>query len=311
MLVNNQLTLVKVETTPGVDAAPVKTADAINCYGHMPRFDISILDYPVVRASISAAKKRLGRKMVGFSITCPLKSSGTAGTAPEIDALLQACAHKPAISAGVSVAYKPASAEADHKTVTIWHYLDGKITKAVGCMGNFTINLPPGQYPTITFEMRGKLASHADGALVTGPTLQTTEPVIVESSGMSFGAFDGAVVKDFSYQSNMSVVDRLDINSSEGILGTRVTSRDPRWSSTVENTLEATHAWFADFTGRVEEALDLVVGTVAGNIVEFAVPKACIDSGLDPSGQDGVVVLPLSGQALESAGDDNITITFK
>lgn len=310
MLIANQLLLTKTEVTYGTDAVPTASANATLTFPVDSSLDVAKLDYGVVRASISTAKDRLGRKMVNFTIKCPLKGSGTAGTPPEIGALIQACAHKQTISAGTSVSYKPASAEADMKSATIHFFCDGRARKATGCMGNFAIDMPPGGFPTITFTMRGKLASEGDASMPTGKVFQTTEPVVVESAGVSFGSFDEAEISAMSYDSQNQSVDRADVNSPDGIKGVSVTARNPQFKSTVKATVEATKAWYGNFIGRVEEAIDITIGTVAGNIVTIAIPKFCANEPMNPQSDNGMVTFGINGQALENAGDDNITLTF-
>ena len=310
LLNRNQLLLVKVETNYGVDATPVASANTTLTFPVDTSLDIAQIQQNAVRASISAQKKRLGRKMVNFTITTDLKGSGAAGTPPEIGALLQACGYAQTIDTGVSVIYKPVSAAASMKSVTIYFYYDGRLRKAVGCMGNVSINTPPGETPTITFTMRGKLVSDADASLPASSVVQSTVPVVVESAGMSFGSFDAAVVRSFQYDSGNNLVDRSDINSAEGVAGTFLTERDPKWTATVEATTEATKTWVGNLEARTEEALDITIGTVAGNIVTLTMPKCTIDGGTDPKNDNGMIVFNLSGAALENAGNDNIEIKF-
>jgi len=310
MLERNQLLLAKVESTYGTDATPVASANATLTFPVGTNLDIAVIQQNSVRASISASKKRLGRKMVNFNISCDLKGSGAAGTPPEVGALLQACGFAETISAGVKVDYKPVSSAASMKSVTIYFYYDGRVRKAVGCMGNVSITCPPGETPRLSFTMRGKLASDGDASLPAGSVFQSTVAVVVESAGMSFGSFNAAVVRSFGFESGNNLVDRSDINSAEGISGVFLTERDPKWNASVEATPEATKAWVGNLTARTEEAIDVTLGTVAGNIVTITMPKCVIDGGTDPQSDNGMVVFNLSGAALENAGNDNITISF-
>lgn len=310
MLTNNQLLLAKLEAQYGTDPVPVAASNAILAGAVDTRLDLAKVPLAAVRRSISAPKIKLGRKMVEFTITVDLKGSGTAGVAPEFGPLLEACAMAKTENSGVSVVYTPENDAASMKSVTIYFYYDGRLRKAVGCMGNVTIPLPAGNPSQLVFNMRGKLVSDADAALPDDQVYQATEPVVVESAGVSFGEFDDAVVRTLSYVTGNSLVDRMDVNSAEGVKGVFVSGRDPRLSASVEATLEATKAWMGNLTGRVTEAIDAVVGTVAGNIVTIAIPAFSIDEGLDPQNENGIFLFPLSGQALESTGEDNITITF-
>lgn len=310
MLNNNQLLTAKVEASYGVDPSPVAASNAILAAPVESRLDVAKLNLSAVRRSISAQKITLGRKMADFTITVDLKGAGSAGSAPEFGCLLQACAMTETLNTGVSAVYKPENDAGSMKSVTIYFYYDGRLRKAVGCMGNFTLTLPPGGIPQIVFNLRGKLASDADAALPTDQVYQSTEPVVVESAGVSFGSFNDAVIRNLSYVTGNQITDRMDVNSTEGVKGVFVGGRDPRLSASVEATLEATKTWFANFENRVEEAVDATVGTVAGNIVTISIPKFCVDEGLDPMNENGIILFGLSGQALEDSSEDNITITF-
>lgn len=313
MLIRNQMLLAKIETTKGVDAAPA-VANAILTDLVDVTFDVQKISMPEVRRSLAEAAERIGRKKATFTIKAALKGSGTAGTAPEIAALLQCCALKQTIVSEVGseeVNYKPVSAEADMKTATIYHYCDGRLVKAVGCTGNYTISAPPGEVAIITFNLSGKLTSNGDAAMLTGESFQDVVAPVVESGDFVFGSFTTAVVGDFSLESGNNIVDRLDINSAGGLLASTVVSRNPTWSASVEATTEAVKAWFDNFEDRVQEEISFTVGSVSGNTVEILLPKAVINDGLNLTNNNGIASFGLSGQAVEDAGDDNYTLTFK
>ncbi|MBF0410928.1 MAG: hypothetical protein HQM10_26520 [Candidatus Riflebacteria bacterium] len=310
MLTNNQLLVAKVEATVGSDSSPTAASNSIKCSPVDARLDFSPLSLAEVRRSLSSAKTRIGRKLINFSVTCNLKGSGAAGTPPEISPLLQACGFAEAINSGTSVVYTPESTSSSMKAATIYFYYDGRVRKAVGCMGNVSITANPGELPLIVFNMRGRFLAEADAALPTDQVFQSSEPVVVENAGMSFGSFNDAVVSALSFQSGNVLIDRRDVNSPEGIKSISITGRDPKLSATVEATVEATKAWFGNFEDRVEEAIDVTIGTVAGNIVTLAFPKFCVDGGVDPQNSDGMVVFSLTGQTLENTGGDNVTLTF-
>lgn len=312
-LFNNQLLLAKLEVSFGTDSVPVAASNSVLCFPVNPEPDREVIDYPVVRASISAAKERIGLKMVNFTISVPLKGSGNNAhdVPPECSPLLQSCRFKETINAGVSVVYTPTPSSEEPKSCTIYHYLDGVATKAVGCRGNAKISAEAGKPPTIELTLRGRLLSHGDEATPAGSVLQSTDPVVVESGGMSFGAFNDAVVTVFGFNTGNETFDEKNINAVGGCNGVAMGGRDPRWNASLRATLEASHAWIANIDNRVEEAIDLTIGTVAGNTVAIAVPKACCSPrGYRANNQNGQVYYELEGQALENSSNDNITITF-
>lgn len=313
MLIRNQLLLAKVETNKGEDAAPA-VANAILTDLVDVSFDVQKISMPEVRRSLAEAAERIGRKKAVFTIRAALKGSGAAGTAPEISALLQCCALKQTIVTTLGseeVNYKPVSAEADMKTATIYHYCDGRLVKAVGCTGNYTISAPPGEVAIITFNITGKLTFNGDAAILTGESFQDVVAPVVESGDFVFGTFDAAVVGDFSLESGNNIIDRMDINSAGGLKTSTVVSRNPVWSASVEATTEAVKAWFENFEDRIQEEISFTIGSVSGNKVIILMPKAVINDGVNLSNNNGIASFNLSGQAVEDAGDDNYTLTFK
>jgi hypothetical protein len=305
----NQVVLAKGEgATPGTDASPTGT-DAIKCGLVDVTVDGKQLNDLAVRSSISAEPRRFVNKTVRISIPVAVKGSGAAGTAPEIDPLLQACALKATTSAGVSVAYTPLNTAADMKTCTIYVYKDGLVIKAVGCMGELTFNGQAGEFATFTFDMQGKFASASDASNPT-PTYDDVDPIEVKTYGFSFGSYNDAVARNFGFTSGNNLVSRPNINAADGLEPFMVTARDPQWSSTIEAVLEVTNTFWGDFIDRDTVALDFAHGTVAGNTVEFAAPAANYDAPR-MAGEDSIQMYNLSGQLLESSGKDNFTITFK
>jgi hypothetical protein len=308
LLFNNQILLAKLEDTFGADSVPTG-ADAVKCFPLSPRFDFRVLDYPVVRGSISAPKRRQGAKMIEFVIRVPLKGSGTAGTAPEWGPLAQACRHKETIAAGVSVTYSPTPKADAVKSVSIYHYQDGKVVKAVGCRGNVRLIANAGNYGELEFTMRGRMTARADAANPT-PTYDATEPPVIQSGGVSFGSFHTAVIPALSLNSGNSMFDEENINAAEGITGSSMADRDPTWNAEVRATLEDTKAWWGNADAGTEEAIDLTVGATAGNIIAVAIPKASISGGTEPQNKNGQVFYNLEGQCNETSADDNYSIAL-
>jgi hypothetical protein len=310
MLFNQkQLTLAKVESTPGTDASPTKTDDAILTGPVEISIDHQQLDRMAVRQSIAAIKMTIGRSMATLTIPVELKGSGAAGTAPEMAPLLQACGYKETVSAGVSVGYKPSSTATDHKTLTIYFYVDGLLFKIFGAMGNKEISLPPGGYGRVNFTMTGKLASVTDVALPASPTLDATLPPQIESLDVTIGAWDDAVVRSMVIKSGNNIKERPDVNSVDGYATSAITARNPTAEFLIEAVLEATNAFWTNFLARTEQNLSMVVGTSTGNIITITCDKFCPTS-IAPTQEDGLEMYQVVGQCLENSGDDDVEIVF-
>lgn len=304
-----QLLLVKLEVTEGADPVPVKTADSVLCADVTPGYQFEKLQRLAINSSISALKELVGHETIDFTITCEAKGSGTAGTAPEIGPLLQACGMTETLVAVTSAAYAPTAPTGTWKSVTIYLYKGGILWKAVACKGNVKFNVEAGAFGSFVFQMSGRFAGVLDTAVPSSPTYQSTIPVIMESAAFSFGTFNTAVIRSFGMDSGNQVNQRKDINAAQGLKGFFIGSRDPNFSVKVEAELEATHAFWGDLRARTEEALDLLLGATGGNKILFTMPKAASRS-ITVSDESGIQMYDINGQLLESAGNDNYTITF-
>jgi hypothetical protein len=305
----SQLLLVKLEVTEGLDPVPMKAADSVLCADVMPGYQFEKLQRLALSQSISVVKDLIGRETIDFSISCEAKGSGVVGTAPEIGALLQACGLTETITPATSVAYAPTAPTGAWKTVTIYLYKGGLLWKGLACRGNVRFNAEAGAFGTFTFQMSGKFGGVTDVTVPTTPTYDATIPVIVESGGFAFGAFSTAVIRSFGMDSGNQISPRPDINSAQGLKGYVVGQRDPNYTIKVEAELEATHSFWGDLRARTEEALDLSIGTVDGNIMTFSMPKAASRS-ISVADDAGIQMYDIAGQLLENTGNDNYSISF-
>lgn len=306
----DQVILAKIEVTEGTDPTPVKADDALEAAAVMPDTDFQQLERIAIQSGIAAAKQVFGRKTMRFTVTVELKGSGAAGTAPDIGPLLQACGMDETVNAGTSVVYTPFDPAAAAKTITVYIYKAGLLFKLHACRGNAEVQLVPGNYCRIVFSMQGKFGGVTDAALPSSPTYQSTIPVQGASAGISFGAFNDAVVSSLNLSTGNQIIERADLNSTEGLKGWALPRRDPQITASVEATVEATCDWWDKMEDRDEEAVDATIGTVAGNIVELAAPKVAL-ANIALAEESDLLKYSITAQALPNAGNDNYSITFK
>jgi hypothetical protein len=307
----NQVVLAKVETTAGTDATPTGS-DAILCEVINPTVEGDSLENNVVRSSISAQPTNYINKKVKATIVVRAKGSGDPDTPPEFAPLLKSCALKENIvstEGSECVEYTPANTATNMKTCTIYIYKDGLLVKAVGCMGNMRFSGRYSEYPSLEFEMEGLFAGISDASNPT-PTYDATEPVEMKSEGFAFGSCGDAVAREFGFETGNTLVSRGNINSATGLMPYIITERDPKWSSTVEAVLEATNSFWGDYQNRTTVALSLTHGSTSGNIVMFEASKANFDAPTF-SEESSLNMYGLSGQLLETSGEDNFKLTFK
>lgn len=107
----SQIGFVQVESTYGTipnaaGTASVANGDAFRLISLATRGDTGLLDRPSKTTVLGRTVGVLGKKSGSWSATVEMAGSGAAGTAPDIDAFLQAAFGKAgSVSAGVSVTY--------------------------------------------------------------------------------------------------------------------------------------------------------------------------------------------------------------
>ena len=308
MYFRNKVLLAKLETTYGTDPTPTGAANAILTKG------LTISPYNGARVSRDLDRSTFGAQseintgpFVTVSFGVELAGSGTAGTAPAWGPLIQACGF--AETDGVSdVAYAPTNTAL--KSVTIYFYIDGQEHKVIGSRGNFSLSLTRGQIPTIQFTFTGK---YARPTAVSNPTPTLTAwqaPVAVTEANTPTWTLFGHSGNCESFQFDMgnSVIYRNLINSET----IELTDRNVRGSCVIEAVAVGTENYFANVeahAGVTLDAVSIVHGTTAGNIVTIGGPKVQLAS-LAMNDSDGILTYAMDMIFTPNSGNDEVTITL-
>jgi len=308
MLVNREVILAKIETTPGVDAVP-GVVDAMLVEGPTWSYEgLRQVERPAVRRSIGMLQQIHAGALRAVSFTCEIKGSGTEGVAPEIGVLMRCCACEESIVVDTSVSYLPRSA--DHESLTLYYYQDGKLNKLVGAVGTVSAAAEVGSYGKLEFNFVGHSDNQTDAALPV-PVYSATVPPPVIGAGFSVGSY-AAVINNLSLDLGNEVATPADMNSSDGYGRILITSRNVTGSFDPEDGLIAVNAFEAQFRSSASMPLMTgVIGAVAGNRWQIDMPAIAYQS-LEPGDRDGVRTFDIGFGAHESAGneDDEFTLTF-
>jgi len=301
----NQVLLVKVETVYDTDPTPTGSANSILAIDPQIKEVIDPVRRPAQVASLSRIASVDGQKLVEVTFKVELKGSGTAGTSPRIGALLRACSFGETVLSSTSVTYLPVSTS--QESCTIYFYIDGRRHIVTGCVGDVKWTFEAGQLPLLEFTMRGRYAASALAALPS-LTLETTLPVICKSLNFSYNSKNTLVTKTISIEMNNVIAPRPSLNDANSIAGFIITGRDPMVTIDPEMIIETSYAFRTDaFTN--QRALAWVVGTAAGNISTFSIPK------FNPyfpeySDRDEIMVETIKGEAVQNSGNDEVSLIF-
>lgn len=271
------------------------------------------------RADFLSMDEVPGSCWASLNFQLPLKYSGTAGTAPEIDEFLKACGLKVTNTPGTSDVYTPLSTfdgaggnPGPSYSCTILE--DGVAWAIKGAFGTFSFTATPGEPVMLDCVMTGAYVAVADDGL-EAPTYQTTVPPAFLGASCTIGGATPKGVSSFSFDLGNNVVAMPDANEATGYYGARITSRKSTGSLEFESELVATRddygLWRA---GTVAAITTGTVGSTAGNRWALSLAR-CTRRPPEQVNSDGVRKLSVP-YGVGSANTDvegtnaDVTLTF-
>lgn len=177
-------------------------------------------------------------------------SDTTIGHAPFFGSLLRACGLKQANGLSASVIYTPRSSA--FETATVHTYADSILHKATGCVGTFTLAGTAGEGIETQFDLQGNYAAPTAPGLPTvkypadlkkllafahGSITADADTSTANDNGVGYEGGTGAVrpiIRSFNFDAGVTVTERGDINSNEGLYGLYITDRSPTLELVVE-----------------------------------------------------------------------------
>jgi len=307
-LTKRRVIMVKIEATYNVDPVPVAgTNDVLVEEPQRANEGLRMTERPAVRPSLAALQAVYGDRLQTISFTVELKGSGTAGTAPEIDPLLRACGFAVVNVAATSDTYKPASSSLE--SCTIYDHKDGKRTKLTGCVGTFTVACEAGVPVKLSFTMTGHTSVATDVSLPS-PTYDSTKPAPFKSAGFTVGGY-AAVIGAMNIDVGNQLAMPPSVNAADGFGTIQIVGRAITGTIDPEDTLVATKNWMSEFIAGTNVAINTgVIGSSAGNRFQLTQPVCYYTDVTEDSDRDGVASLEIPYAAIESSGDDELSLAF-
>lgn len=281
-LIKNTLVTAKVQTTPGMDAAPTGAANAVlMSEGSITPLDAQAIDRSLIRGYFGGSEQLVGPASVKLTYAVELAGSGVAGTAPAWGQLLQGCAVAEGLLASPArVEYTPVSTSL--KMLTQYYYDDGALHKLLDSMGNCTLSAKVGERPMLRFEWTGLDGGIAVVPNATGvftpwkkPVAMTKANVIDITLGGTYAA--GALSGGTVYNSTGLELNFGNVVNFSAMLSTETVDISDRQSTaTLELELTAAQevAMMASVKANETQALGFTIGTAAGNKVLVFAPAA-------------------------------------
>lgn len=295
----------KPEVTPGLDPTPTGAANAI-----------LVSDFSVTPIEQELASRDLVRPYLGSSENLPvsnhfmvefsveLAGSGTAGTAPAWGPLIKSCGF--AENDGASdVVYTPVST--GFITGTLYVNIAGVLHESNYCAGNIAFSLDARGIPKARCSFRGRYVPVVDAAALVPVYTAFKKPVPVNNQNTTVSLHGYAAVVE-TLQIDMK--NEYPYRNLIGFDGVTINDRKPDGSISLEMTTVAAKDWFASIAGATTGALQIVHGTVAGNIIQIDAPAVQLVSPRFADSQ-GIQMLQANLLFMPVSGNDEITITVK
>lgn len=298
--------LAKLETVYGTDSTPTGGANAILVRNmNLTPLEAEFVSRDLIRPYFGSSEQLpVGtRCMIDFEVE--LAGSGTAGTPPAWAPVLKACAFTETDGASDDV-YDPNSTAAD--SLTLYYNLDGVLHKILGARGDVSFDLQAKQIPVMKFKFIGLYGGVTDTAAPTPTYTAFQQPKPVDTTWTPTGTLHGVtpVIAGLSIDMNNQVVHRKLIGAESVI----ITDRRPSGQITFEANTVAIKDWWTTARNATLAALQVVHGTVAGNIIQIDAPKVQVGVPTYVD-QDGVAMLQCALTFTPNAGNDEIKITAK
>lgn len=308
MLITSEVILAAVQpdaTTPVTPAATDAMLVSNIKFGyHNPRMH----ERGIIKNTLGKVKQIFGGTLASISFDVELKGSGSAGTAPEFDALLRGCAMAPTVVAGTSVTYNPVSDSASMEYLTIYYYQDGKRKILQNAIGTVSGNADVGAPGMLSFTFYGHEGTESDTPMIT-PTYDSTVPAPYINAAFAVGGYAAAIGK-LSIDLGNQVVTPPSVSAANGYSQIRITGRDVSGSFDPEATLLADHDFASEWKSGAALALDSgVVGSTAGNRWRIQCPAISYRE-ISEGDREGLRTLEIGFGAAEISGDDEISLIF-
>lgn len=300
--------LLKLESTYGTDPVPTGAANAMLVrWRDFPEPSQSdYVDRQLLKPWLGRSQQFPANTKVVLPFDIEAAAAGAAGTAPAWGPAARMCGFAETVNVGVDVQYTPAST--GDESATAYYNVDDLRQKVLGCRGSLGLTFRAGEVPLINVEAMGLYVAPEDSALPTPTFTAFKDPKVVNKVNTPTFTLHGfaAVMRQLSLQMNSARVYRDWVNSKQVELG----NREPGGSVTFECPSIAAKDYFTLKENATLDALQLIHGVGAGNIVQVDAPKVQVTNPRFESEQ-GLLLITLDLVLVPNAGNDEVKITVK
>ena len=304
----NMLLMAKTEVTAGVDSVPTAALNSILARGIAPKpVNAEFADRDLIKPYFGYTGQIQVQAFSIIEFEVELAGSGALGVAPKWGSLLRACGFTETVVATTKVDYTPLTSV--QSTVTIHCFLDGIRHVMTGCKGLVSFPLNAKGIPVMKFVFTGLAGTITDLANPAGSDFTGfIAPLAVNKQNTPTFTIHSTAVKATEFSIDMG--NQVDYRNYIGSEDVTFTNRTPKGSATFEYDPIATKDWWTIIKNGTLNPLQMIHGTVAGNIIQIDAPKVQIS---DPqlSDDNGLAMLGVNLALQPNLGNDEILISVR
>jgi len=299
--------LLKMESTYGVDSAPTGVANAILASNvNLTPLAAETIERENTRPELGAYEQIHVGEHVMLEFDVELAGAGSAGGIPAYGPVMRSCGFAQNNTPSVDTQY--ALVSQNEEASTIYIPFDGQLHKMVGCRGAWSLTLGKKGIPMRHFSFKGLWVNPAS---VADPAIDWSafqKPLHVSNANTPTFSLHGQNLNLSSLEinSNIEVIHR-DLVGLEEIA---ITDRQVKAKIKFEAPVLSSFNVFTVAKSNALGVMQIVHGTVAGNIVQVDAPKVQI---INPtySEEDKQTMIEADLIFVPNTGDDEYLETIK
>ncbi len=300
--------LAKTETTAGTDAVPTGGANAILARNvSLTPLDVKYVPRNIIRGFFGNYDSVVTSRVVRLAFEVEYQSSGTAGTAPAWGPLVTACGTTETLVAVTSAAYTPNSTNA--KSLSMYVNIDGVLHKILYAKGDVEIKIKANDIAVLAFTFVGLDGGITDTAAPTPTYTGFITPLAITKANTLTATVHSIAVELEAFSMKFgNQIEQITRPNQESI---QQTDRKSTGSVMFAMTSIATKDWFAAIKAATLAPIQIIHGSVGGNIMQHDASYVQLTQP-QFSDQQGVQMVQLALLVNPSnAGNDEFTITAK
>jgi hypothetical protein len=270
--VSNEVLLAKTESVYNTDSVPVAGTNAVFIRNpNLQTEGLRMNERGSIRGSLGKLQKVYGGRLARLTFECEMKGSGTAGTAPEVGALLEACGMDETVVAVTSVTYQPVSTA--HESVTIYYFEGGRKRHILtGCRGTVSFTVEAGGILYAHFSFLGHFTEPTDQTQPV-PVYNAQVPRAALGMTVSINGVTAVTVSSWTFNLNNVLSASPSFTPADGYGEVIVADRDVTGELVMESELDSVIDLDLLFSAGTRFAfLSGTIGSVAGNRIALSTP---------------------------------------